>query len=138
MRKIIVNSLLSTALLLGWDAAAQTPVTGYTQRDFKSQPPDAYQSGLLLIRQAKTDLDRATKNSEPNPGDHYRYAMARGELDRFQQTWEDGTYTRSQLNDAISRLQLVLNWNHLTPAGRDLLAADLERLRDFCVKRFNN
>ncbi len=133
----MVNSVLGTALLLGWNAAAQPPVTGYTQRDFKSQPPDAYQSGLLLMRQAKTDLDRAAKNPTPNPGDHYRFATARGELDRFQQAWEDGSDTRSQLNDAISRLQLVLDWNHLTPASRDLLTADLERLRDFCVNHFN-
>ncbi len=137
MRKIMVSSLLGTALFLGWNAAAQPPVTGYTQRDSAVQPLDAYQSGFTLLRQAKRDLDRAAKNPAPNPGDHYRFATARGELDRFEQTWEDGTYTRIQLNDAISRLQLVLDWNHITPGGRDLLAADLERLRDFAVKHFN-
>lgn len=89
------------------------------------------------MRQAKADLDRAAKNPSPNPGDHYRFATARGELDRFQQTWENGSYTRSQLNHAISRLQLVLDWNHLSPGNRDLLTGDLERLRDFCVKHFN-
>jgi hypothetical protein len=58
MRKLMVNSLLGTALFLGWDAAAQPPVTGYTQRELGRQPADAYQSGLALMRQAKTDLDR--------------------------------------------------------------------------------
>jgi len=137
MSKIMLSSLLGTILFLVLNAAGQPPVTGYTQRDFKSRPLDAYQSGLALMRQVKTDIDRAEKNPEPNPGDHYRYATARGEMDRFQQAWEDGSYARSQLNDAISRLQLVLEWNHITPASRDLLAADLERLRDFCVKHFN-
>lgn len=58
-------------------------------------------------------------------------------MDRLQQTWQDGSYTRSQLNDAISHLQLVLDWNHLSPGSRDLLAADLECLRDFRVKHLN-
>jgi hypothetical protein len=137
MSKIMLSSLLGAAFFLGLNAAAQPPATGYTQRDLQIQPPDAYQSGLALTRQVKMDIDRAEKNPEPNPGDHYRFATARGEIDRLQQNWQDGSYTRAQLNDAISHLQLVLDWNQLSPGSRDLLAADLERLRDFGVNHFN-
>jgi hypothetical protein len=137
MRNVFMNGLAAAALLFAWNASAQPPVTGYTQRDLPKAPPDDYQRGLALIHQAKSDLDRSTRDSVPNPGDHYRYATARGELDRLQQNWQTGSYTRNQLNATIAQLERVLNWNHISPGSRDLLSADLERLRDFRVEHFH-
>lgn len=136
MRTSFISGLAAAALLFGWNASAQPPVTGYTQRDLPKAPPDNYQRGLTLINQAKSDLDRTARDPAPNPGDHYRYATARGELDRLQQTWQTGSYRREQLNTTIAQLEWVLKWNHISPAGRDLLSADLERLRDFRVEHF--
>ncbi len=124
----------ATALVWGQASVTHPPAAGYTQRDLETQ--DAYQGGLALLGQVKADLDRTANDPAPNPGDHYRFATARGELDRLQRTWHDGSYTRTQLNDAISHIQLVLNFNHLSPGGRALLSADLERLRDFRVEHF--
>ncbi len=132
----ILTALAGAALLLGSTAGAQPPIASYRQNGLPNYAPDAYQSGLTLMSKVKADIDRAKNNPDPYPGDHYRFATARGEMDRLQHTWQNGSYTRSQLNDAIFHLELVLDNNHISPNSRALLNGDLERLRDLRVRRF--
>jgi hypothetical protein len=70
----------------------------------------------------------------PNPGDWYRYDVARGEMDLLQNVWQNGSFTPAQLNDAIQDVQFVLNQNHIADGDRQALEQDLNQLRDIRLR----
>ncbi len=79
-----------------------------------------------IFYQVRGDLDRAESHSYANGGDRKRFNKVREELNDFQRTGNP-----HELNEAIGRLQNVVNDNRLAPRDRDILADDLYRLRDF-------
>ncbi len=132
-RLTIPKIVISILLLMATTAAAQS--TRFTQRDY---PPvtDSYQSGLNLYYKTWSDLSQAQQRVAPYPGDGYRFDVARGRMDLLERTWTDGSFDRSQLNDAINDVQFVLNINNIAAQDRKDLAADLEQLRDLRVRSF--
>lgn len=55
-------------------------------------------------------------------------------MDLLERTWQDASFTRSQLTDAISDVQLVLNINNIARHDRKALAADLEQLQNIRIQ----
>jgi hypothetical protein len=79
-----------------------------------------------IFNQVRADLDRAESHSYANGGDRKRFNKVREELNDFQRSGNP-----HELNEAISRLQNVVNDNRLAPRDRNILADDLYRMRDF-------
>lgn len=124
---LILSIAIVTLLLAG--AAAQAQSARFSQRGYPDVT-DAYQSGLKVYYKAWADLNQAQKRVAPNPGDWYRYDVARGHMDLLERTWQDGSFDRSQINDAINDMQFVLKFNNLSNQDREVLVGDLDQLRD--------
>jgi hypothetical protein len=114
MRQLLVLLLFTVA------ASAQYP------RGYRYSDRGDYRDRGGILNQVRADLDRAESHSYANGGDRRRFGKVREELNEFQRTGNP-----HELNDAISRLQKVVNDNRLAPRDRDILADDLYRLRDF-------
>jgi hypothetical protein len=132
-RALTISIALVTLLLAGTVAEAQS--TRFTQRDYPDVT-DAYQSGLNLYYKTWSDLNQAQRRVAPYPGDGYRFDVARGTMDLLERTWQDGSFDRSQLSDAINDVQFVLNINNVSPQECKVLAEDLEQLRNLRVRSF--
>lgn len=131
MRDFLILKNVMAALLL---AAVVAPAQiGITERGYP-EVTDPYQSGLKLYYKTWADLNDAQKHVVPNPGDWYRFDVARGQMDLLARTWQDGSFTRAQLNDAINDLQFVLRNNHVSDRDRAVLEQDLNQLRDIRLR----
>jgi hypothetical protein len=128
---LIPSFAIVTLFLAGVTAEAQSP--GFTQRGYPDVT-DAYQSGLKVYYKTWADLNQAQKRVAPNPGDWYRYDVARGHMDLLERTWQDGSFDRSQITDAINDVDFVLKFNNLSNQDRDVLARDLDQLRDLRLR----
>lgn len=131
MKYFLIPKGVFAVLFLG--ATVASAQTTFTARGYPDVT-DAYQNGSHLYSKTWSDLNRAQKRAAASPGDWYRFDKARGQMDLLQRTWQDGSFTRSQLNDAIADVQFVLNFSTLSKPDRDALAQDLEQLRDIRVR----
>jgi hypothetical protein len=108
---------------------------GQAQTTFnRPRASDPFQNGLKVYYKTWADLNTAQKNVAPYPGDWYRYAKAQGQMDLLERTWSDGSFTRAQLNDAISDVQFVLQVNNISDQDRQALEQDLNQLRDVRIQ----
>jgi len=122
---------VTAALLL---APISLPAQTTFNRPAAPSVSDPYHSGLTLYYKTWADLNDAQKRVTPNPGDWFRFDTARGHMDLLERTWQDGSFTRSQLNDAIGDLQFVLQSNNLAPQDRRTLAQDRDQLLDIRIR----
>ncbi len=131
MRRSFIPSAIVVTLLLMW-----VPAGAQTQFNRRSYPnvTDAYQSGVRTFYKTWSDLNRTQDRVAMNPGDGYRVAAAQGQMDLLERTWQDGSFDRSQINNAISDVQFVLKFNDMSSQDREALAQDLEQLRDLRVR----
>lgn len=125
MRCVIPSIVIAMLLPVAGIVSAQTTFN----RPLRPALTDPYESGLRLYNKTWTDLNNAQNRSVPNPGDWYRYDEARGQMDLLQRTWQDGSFTAAQLNQAVSQLQFVLSQNHIVDGDRQVLKQDLDQLR---------
>ena len=130
MKLLLIPNIVVTMLLAVGAASAQTR---FTQRDLP-ESSDSYQTGLKTYYKTWADLNDAQKRMTSFPGDWYRFDVARGEMDQLERTWQDGSYKTSQLVEAISDLQTVLNVNNVSEHDRRVLEEDLEQLRNIRVR----
>lgn len=122
MKRLLATTLAGSALLLFTVSAnAQYPRGDryYDRDDYRNR-------GGGILERVRADVDRAESHSYANGGDRKRFDRVREELNDFQRTGNP-----HELNEAISRLQKVVNENRLAPRDRDMLADDLYRMRDF-------
>jgi len=129
-RFFILSAAVVTIVLTGVSVQAQS--TGFTQRGYPNAT-DAYQSGMRLYYKTWADLNQAQNQAISNPGDWYRYDIARGQMDLLERNWKDGTFDRQQLINAISDVQQVLKFNNLSAQDRNIVAGDLEQLQDLRI-----
>ena len=135
-----MNRLFSTSfvgigmLLYGVAAQAQYyPGQRYPGRD------DGYGNGgyrggdrsYALFDRVRVDLDRAAANSYMSGGDRRRVQKARHDLADFQNRWSRGRFDRHELDEAIGRVQSVVNSSRLSYRDRAALQDDLSRMREF-------
>src|SRR5437016_13399827 len=124
MRNLLRASLVGSSLLLA--AAANAPYRSNDgDRDYRYSDRGDYRGGSALNR-VWSDLERAEANSHPNGGDRRRFAKVREELSEFQRSGNP-----RELNDTVGALQRVVSQNRLSYRDRDILADDLNRLREF-------
>lgn len=131
MKRVFMPNVVITTLLLGAGMAAAQ--TGFTERGFP-EVTDPYQNGLRVYSKTWADLNNAQKRVVPNPGDWYRYDVARGQMNLLQRTWQDGSFTRAQVIDAINDVQFVLKQNNIADSDRQALEQDLNQLRDIRLR----
>ena len=131
MRRFFISGIAIVTFLL--TVAAAEGQTRLTQRGYPNVT-DSYQSGLNLYYKTWADLNQAQKGVIANPGDWYRFEVARGHMDLLERTWQDGTFERSQINEAISDVESVLKFNSVSSGNREVLAQDLEQLRDIRLR----
>jgi hypothetical protein len=87
-----------------------------------------------LFERVRQDLDHVQSATFPSGGDRFRLASTRQELDELQSKLAAGRYDERELDDVIRALQRVVQDNQMTARDRDVLADDLNRLRDFRVR----
>ena len=131
MKRYLIQSIVIATLLTG--SGTVWAQTRFTQRGYPNVT-GAYQSGLKAYFKTWSNLNDAQKGRVGNPGDWYRFDVARGQMDLLERTWQDGSFTRAQINDAINDVQLVLTFNNLSDRDREALSGDLEQLRNIRVQ----
>lgn len=131
MRRLLMLGA-ATVTLVSAAASVEAQSTGFTQRGYPNDT-DAYQRGMKLYYKTWADLNDAQRRAVSNPGDWYRYDVARGQMDLLERAWQDGTFDRAQLNAAISDLQQVLQFNNLSAQDRETVARDLEGMRNLRI-----
>lgn len=95
---------------------------------------DEYQLAHSMFDRIRADLVSAQTNANANPsnlGDAPRVDMARQELGRLEQNWDQARYDTSEFQRTMTAVQMVMNDNRLAPHDRDELSADLSRLLEF-------
>jgi len=130
MQRVFIPNAVMAMLLAAGMGAAQTTFN----RPPSSGLADPYESGLRIYNRTWADLNNAQKSAVPNPGDWYRFDQARGQMDLLARTWQDGSFTKAQLYDAIDQLQFVLSQNHILDRDRRVLQQDLNQLRDIRLR----
>jgi len=119
--KQIQSMVFGAALLLGLGLAAQA--------QFAPAVPYEAESVSNLVDRVHVDLNRAYTSFHFTHGDRDRLNDAEKELRDFSLKWDRGNFDKGELDDAIGRVQHVLDNNHLPPGDRDALSSDVNQLR---------
>jgi hypothetical protein len=113
------------SLLIGFFLLSSLSVYAQAYRPYR------YERSGSIAGRAQADLSRAASNPYLSRGDRHRIDNALHELGDFQERWARGRFDRGELNEAIGRLQSVVNARSLPYQDREVLAGDLAELREF-------
>jgi hypothetical protein len=127
MKRVLLTLSISAAL-------AAMPVFGQYDRPYGDR--DYARQDRALFDHVRMDLDRASTYPYASRGDRKRFDEARRELFDFESRFDQGRYEKHELDEAIDRLQKVVNGNSLDPRDRGALSDDLRRMRDY--REFRN
>jgi hypothetical protein len=97
---------------------------------FENRPEYSPHAVDALVDQVHTDLDHAYSVWHLKGGDRDRLNDAEKKLREFAQKWDNHNFDKGELDDAIGRIQKVLNDNHLEGRDRDAIGDDINRLRN--------
>ena len=100
----------------------------HSDRDDRFRAPDFRQRFFQRIRE---DVYHVQSVTFPVGGDQYRISRTLQELDELQDKLARGYYDERELSEVIGAMQRVVQDNRLSRRDRDILADDLDRLRDF-------
>ena len=134
MRKLWRNALIGSALLLAAAAAnAQVyrddPYWRSDRGDYRRDP--GYGRGPFAeIDRVQADLSRAMSLGYLSHGQRRTLEKAQGDLYDLQRQWSRGHYSNHELDEAIGRIQNVVDHGRLSYRDRDVLQEDANRLRD--------
>ncbi len=84
-----------------------------------------------IFNRVHEDLVHVQRESFQSGGDRYRLMRAFDELDDLQRKLDAGVYDQREVDDVIVTLRDVVMDNRLRPPDREMLANDLDRVRDF-------
>ena len=122
--------ILAGSLAFSTMAFGQYRDRGYYQRGEPRYAESNYDQGdfaMSVLNNTIADLSRVSSY-----GDHdvrHKAEKARHDLSQFQRDWVSGGFNRHELDEAIGRVQDVMN-RPLDPRDREQLGEDLSRLRD--------
>jgi hypothetical protein len=125
-RTFLTLSIVSTLLTVSAFGQYDRP---YGDRDYARQDRG-------LFDKARMDLDRASAYPYASRADRKRFDDARSKLFDFESRFDQGRYDKHELNEAIDRIDHVVNSNSLDPRDRGALSDDLRRMRDY--REFRN
>ena len=135
MRTLWRNALAGAALLLA-AAAVNAQVyrddpywRGDRDRDYRRDYGYNAQP-YSEIERVQGDLNRAMGFGYLSHGDRRTLEKAQDDLYDLQRQWSRGHYSNHELDEAIGRIQNVVNHGRLSYRERDLLQDDANRLRD--------
>lgn len=131
MRRILTTILLASSLT----SSAAFAQYGYRAGTYDDRAP---RRDRVLFDRVRMDLDRASRYAYASNGDRKRFDEARRELFDFESRFDSGRYQRKELDQAINRVQRVVERNSLDPRDRGALAEDLRLMRDFRSFRDHN
>jgi hypothetical protein len=117
-------------------SAALAAIPAFAQYDRPYADRDYARQDRALFDHVRMDLDRASTYPYASRGDRKRFDEARRELFDFESRFDQGRYEKHELDEAIGRLQRVVNENSLDPRDRGALSDDLRRMRDY--REFRN
>jgi hypothetical protein len=117
-------------------SAALAAIPAFAQYDRPYGDRDYARQDRALFDHVRMDLDRASTYPYASRGDRKRFDEARRELFDFESRFDQGRYEKHELDEAIGRLQRVVNENSLDPRDRGALSDDLRRMRDY--REFRN
>jgi hypothetical protein len=126
MNRIFLTLLIASALP-AVSAFGQGP--GQYDRPYGDRDSARQERGLF--DKVRIDLDHASSYPYASRGDRKRFDEARRELFDFESRFDQGRYDRHELDEAIDRIQHVVNSNSLDPRDRGALSDDLRRMRDY-------
>lgn len=87
--------------------------------------------GGNVIERVLRDVDRAASYRDAARHEREHFDQARKNLTRFQDNWSRGKFDKDRLDGAIDDLHRLSGSDHLSRRDRDVLARDMEALRDF-------
>src|SRR4051794_23537819 len=87
--------------------------------------------GNGLIQSVQEHLRRAASFGRPRGKEYDRFNNAMRHLSEFDAKLNRGQFDRGKLDRAIEDVHNVVNHNRLERRDRDMLATDLNRLREF-------
>lgn len=125
MNRFLQQVILALAMTAGAASAnAQSYDRPYGDRD------QARRDRALFDR-VRMDLDRAAAYPYAGRADRKRFDEARRELFDFASRFDRGSYQQHELDQAIDRIQRVVEHNSLDSRDRGALDEDLRLLRDY-------
>ena len=125
MKHLLIRSLAGSGLML----LALTARAQYQPRPDDEARGEAREHAAVFD-QVRTDLDRAEGFTVPFTGERDRVARARREVNECQRAVAAGETDRRTFGDAIAAIQRVVDLNRLPDHNRNLLADDINALRD--------
>src|SRR5580693_9455663 len=117
-------------------ASTLLAISAFGQYDRPYGDRDSARQDRGLFDRARMDLDRASAYPYASRADRKRFDEARRELFDFESRFDQGRYEKHELDEAIDRIQRVVNTNSLDPRDRGALAEDLRLMRDY--REFRN
>lgn len=84
-----------------------------------------------IFQRVREDLDHIQAETFPGGGDQFRLSRALRQLDELQDKLTARRYDQDELDDVMRALRNVVRDNRMSARDRDILADDLEKLRDF-------
>ena len=84
-----------------------------------------------FFERIREDVEHVQAGAFPFGADQFRLARTKQELDELQGKLAAGRYDQRELDEVIAALDRVVRDNRLSYRDRDVLADDLNRLRDF-------
>jgi hypothetical protein len=119
---------LSTAVLAS--AAFFLAGLSLAYGQFENRPEYSPHAVDALVAQVHADLDHAYSIWHVKNGERDRLNDAEKKLREFAQKWENHNFDKGELDDAIGRIQQVLDNNRLEGHDRDAISDDVNRLRN--------
>jgi hypothetical protein len=122
MSKLLTVSVILAAL--GWSAAAQD---WYREREERFR---GEQWRPHLFMHVRTDLEHVWSGRAADR-ERRRLARTEDELTKMQADLDQGRWDNGILNDVIDSIRKSSNDERLQPRDRDVLADDVNRLKEF-------
>ncbi len=84
-----------------------------------------------LIERVLADINRAASNARLDHHEAKHFDEAANKLQEFQARWAQGKFDTGKLDKAIDSLRHMAHADRVHPRDRDMLARDIDELRQF-------
>lgn len=131
MKHVFLKSLAGSSLLLfALTATAQDRDRDRDDRYEHQGRDEGWWRGRLFER-VRADIDHIQEVTPYFSGDQFRLVRVKEELSELQSKYAARGYDSRDMDDVVTALERVVSDNHMSGRERDMLADDLNRLRDF-------
>jgi hypothetical protein len=123
-----------------WRGPYDTPRSDpyYRSPDDRYVQPRSYGyrgNAQFLIGRVMADLNRAAERARLDGHERKHFDEVAGNLQEFEERWSRGKFDTGKLDKAIHNLEHLADADRVRGRDRDMLARDLEDLREFRARR---